>query len=64
MCDGLDYQFSLILPDVSKQEMESLLALFYCGTVNIYKSELAGIISLTNLLPYLTYSHISYVCPP
>ena len=42
--------FVLQFPDVSKFEMELILSLLYCGTANIYKDELASIVSLTSLL--------------
>ena len=35
------------LPDVSRLEMEFLLALLYCGTANIYRKELTNIVTLT-----------------
>ncbi len=37
-------------PDVYKLEMEFILSLLYSGTTNIYKDELASIVSLTSLL--------------
>ncbi len=40
----------LLLPDITLHEMDLLLALLYHGSVNIYRSELPRIVSLTHLL--------------
>ena len=40
----------VLLPDITRHEMDLLLSLLYTGSVNIYRGELARIVSLTHLL--------------
>jgi len=48
--ESIEEPFVLMFPDVTKQEIEFILTLLYCGTANIYKAELSKVVSLTNLL--------------
>lgn len=50
LTESLEEPFVLMFPDVTKQEIEFILTLLYCGTANIYKTELSKVVSLTNLL--------------
>ena len=41
--DCQDEPLVVILPDISKQEIELILSLLYCGSANIYKQELSKV---------------------